>query len=131
MAHFNSTLGIAGAAALIGMVWFVLNYLQICAFVRTTGSIVKYVAQTSENGLTLWRIVIEFKDRDGKLHQINSSTAYFPRPIEPIGSPVQIKYPPSHPADADVFEANRVWYIPMALVLGGLAGVLYQLVTTR
>ncbi len=131
MLHFDFTLVIAAAAALIGLLWFVLNYLRICAFVRTTGSIVKYVAQESDNGLTLWRMVIEFKDRDENSHRVNTSTAYFPRPVEPIGSPVQIKYPPSQPANADVFEDNQVWFVPMVLVLGGVAGVLYQLVTNN
>lgn len=122
------TIAISGGAALIGILWFVWNYLQVCSFVRTTGSIVDYVAQKSDSGLTLWRMVIEFKDREERYHRVNTSNAYFPRPLDPIGSPVQIKYPPSRPASAEVFEDNQVWFIPMVLLLGGVASTLYQLV---
>lgn len=122
--------GTAGAAAVVGLLWFVYNYVRLVRFERTTGSIVEYVAQKSENGLTLWRMVFEFQARDQKRYTINSSAAFFPRPIEPVGSPVQIKYPPSRPTKADLFEENTTWFLPITLLLSGCAVVLYQLVHT-
>ncbi len=121
---------LSALAVASGVLWFLINYLRMCGFERTVGMIADYKSEDSANGMTLWRQVIRFHGRDGRSHSVISPRAYFPRPIEPVGSAVELQYPPHAPEQADLYGGHGVWFQPAVLTFAGVAAVLYQIVTS-
>ena len=106
--------GLAIAGFLLGCYFWVRAWSFYSSSVVTTGLVTGLVEQPGNDGPATYAPTVKFEASDGSVQTFTNGWGTSPNQLRP-GAGVQVRYRPTHPAEASIDDFMSLWGLPVLI----------------